>query len=126
MIMSSRLPTLNLLVLRSDDFEKLKNFYEVLLEVKFEYHKHGNGPYHYSSIIGGIIFEIYKSSENYKQNDSLRLGFMVSKLDSVVDRLAKSNYEVFSYPTIKEWGYQSIIIDTDGRKLELTESTNSN
>lgn len=124
--MSSRSPTLNLLVLRSDDFEKLKDFYEILLEVKFEYHKHGNGPYHYSSIIDGVIFEIYKSSKNYEQNNSLRLGFMISRLDSIVDRLAKSNFKVLSYPTVKEWGYQSIIMDTDGRKLELTEYTNSN
>ncbi len=38
---------LRLLVLRTPDMLQLSNFY-TLLGLKFEYHQHGNSPFHYS------------------------------------------------------------------------------
>ena len=37
----------NLLVLRSEDPEKLSEFYSKLFRIEFEYHRHGKGPFHY-------------------------------------------------------------------------------
>lgn len=43
---------LNLLVLRTDDLEKSRDFYAAL-GLAFEKHKHGTGPSHYACESGG-------------------------------------------------------------------------
>ena len=57
---------LTLLVIRSAIPEQLAQFY-TQLGLTFEYHKHGNGPYHYSTHLGHTVLEIYplaKGQEN--------------------------------------------------------------
>ena len=46
---------INLLVVRTENPELLKNQYE-FLGFEFNYHQHGKGPFHYSSNINGFIF----------------------------------------------------------------------
>ena len=49
---------LNLLVIRTNEMQRLVDFY-TLLGLKFEYHKHEQGVYHFSTTIGETVFEIY-------------------------------------------------------------------
>ena len=67
--------TLKLIVVRTDDIKKLSDFYSNF-GFSFDYHKHGNSPYHYSTKIGETVLEIYPVTKDQKMPDkSLRLGF---------------------------------------------------
>lgn len=112
---------LNLLVIRSYHPEKLASFYE-LLDISFEYHKHGNGPMHYAAELEDFVFEIYPLLKNQDTADvSTRLGFRVENLDDVLFRLCGEDIEIVKDATQNEFGYQAIVKDPDGRKIELTE-----
>jgi len=60
------------------------------LGIKFEYHQHGKGTWHYSTKLGEIVFEIYPLMKNQNIPDkSLRLGFTVKNLDELILKLKK-------------------------------------
>jgi len=116
-----RTPQINLLVIRTNQPATLAKFYE-LLGMKFQYHQHGNGPFHYATDLNGFIFEIYPLLKNQQEADkSLRLGFSVPKLEGLILQLKKNNIEIVKAPSHVEWGYIAIIKDLDGRKIELIE-----
>ncbi|WP_196888769.1 VOC family protein [Aureivirga sp. CE67] len=110
---------INLIVIRTENIELLKNQYE-LLGFDFTYHRHGNGPFHYSSEIDGFVFEIYPLTKSMnKADNSLRLGFEIPDLESKMELLKLSNWEVISKIKETEWGQIAIVQDLDGRKIEL-------
>jgi len=112
---------INLLVIRTSNPEVLSSFYEQLGMV-FQYHRHGNGPMHYSTEFGGLVFEIYPLLKNQKVADnSLRLGFDVDNLDELILKLRETQVEIIQKPTQTDWGYIAIIKDLDGRKIELKQ-----
>ncbi|MGH1387773.1 VOC family protein [Kordia sp.] len=115
---------LNLLVIRTSNPELLKDQYEKL-GFEFEYHKHGNGPFHYAAAQNGFVFEIYPLTKSMEKADnSLRLGFDVDNLRSKIVTLENSNWNILSKPTETEWGLTALIQDLDGRKVELKNATN--
>jgi catechol 2,3-dioxygenase-like lactoylglutathione lyase family enzyme len=67
---------LSLVVIRARDMEKLAKFYSAL-GFSFVRHRHGKGPEHFSSAIGGAVFEIYPASNPEESTTSTRLGFSV-------------------------------------------------
>lgn len=110
---------INLLVIRTKTPELLKNQYE-LLGFEFEYHQHGNGPFHYASEKDGFVFEIYPLTKSMvKADNSIRLGFDVSNLEGKMEQLAKSDWVIKSPLSETAWGLISVIQDLDGRKIEL-------
>jgi lactoylglutathione lyase len=112
---------INLIVLKTSQPEKLAAFYQQL-GMKFDHHKHGNGPFHFAAEVNDLTFEIYplpKGSEI--ADDTLRLGFTVSNMEYVIQKLKTSGVKVIKDPTITEWGYQSVVEDPDGRKIEIKE-----
>ena len=110
---------LNLLVIRTVNTEKLKNQYEYL-GFNFDYHNHGNGPFHYSSNINGVVFEIYPLTKSMdKADNSLRLGFDLDNLETRLVELRNTNWKIISEIKQTEWGICAIIQDLDGRKVEL-------
>jgi len=114
-------PQINLLVIRTNQPKALAAFY-TLLGMEFQYHRHGNGPYHYSTELNGFVFEIYPLLKSQTVADkSLRLGFTVNNLEELVKILEKYNTKILKIPTKTEWGFQAIITDLDGRKIELTQ-----
>lgn len=113
---------LNLLVIRSDQPEQVAHFYEHL-GLTFEYHRHGKGPLHYSSVCEDMVFEIYPLLKRQTEADiSIRLGFHVSHLDALLEKLKAQDIAIIQEPQRSEWGYQAIVKDPDGRKIELTET----
>ena len=115
--------SLNLLVLRSEHPELLKKQYE-LLGLHFEYHKHGNSPYHYATEVNGLVLEIYPLLKSMTQADkSLRLGFTTPTLEEQLVSLKESDWIIVSAPKATPWGLTAIIQDLDGRKIELTENS---
>jgi lactoylglutathione lyase len=64
---------IRLLVLRSGDTKRLSDFYS-LFGLTFNYHKHGNSPFHYSTTIGQTVLEIYPLTKSQTESDkNLRL-----------------------------------------------------
>ncbi|WP_070138639.1 VOC family protein [Crocinitomix algicola] len=111
--------TINLLVIRTSEPELLKYQYEVL-GFTFDYHQHGNGPFHYASEQNGFVFEIYPLTKSMEKADnSIRLGFDIEDLRNKIVDLENSNWEILSEPKETEWGLTALIQDLDGRKIEL-------
>ncbi|MEZ4878526.1 MAG: VOC family protein [Flavobacterium sp.] len=112
---------INLIVIRTDKPKELSEFYEQL-GMKFEYHQHGKGTWHYSTEIGETVFEIYPLMKNKETPDkSLRLGFTIDDLDELIVNLKNKNVEIVREPNESEWGYFATIKDLDGRNIELKE-----
>jgi len=112
---------INLLVIRTRDIKLLSKFYTDL-GLEFTYHQHGNGPFHYSTEMGDLVFEIYPLLKSQTEPDnSLRLGFDVENLDELINKLKTNNVIITQEPIQTDWGYMAIIKDLDGRKVELKQ-----
>lgn len=110
---------INLLVIRTENPENLKNQYEILGH-EFDYHQHGNGPFHYASEQDGFVLEIYPLTKSMEKADnSLRLGFDVRDLKTKIEELKNSNWTIISEPLETKWGLTAVVQDLDGRKIEL-------
>jgi lactoylglutathione lyase len=110
---------LKLIVIRTKDIQKLAEFYSIF-GLDFDYHKHGNSPFHYSTTIDKTVLEIYPLSKNQEIADnSLRLGFGVENLENVFSRLKIIDCKIASEPIQTDFGFMMIIEDLDGRKIEL-------
>ncbi|MFT3705339.1 MAG: glyoxalase/bleomycin resistance/extradiol dioxygenase family protein [Agriterribacter sp.] len=110
---------IRLLVLRTEDIKQLAEFYS-LLGMTFEYHKHGNAPFHYAATIGNTILEIYPLAKNQDKPDkNLRIGFGIDNFDETIECLKRLNVLFFAEPTQTDFGFMAVIIDPDERKIEL-------
>ena len=110
---------INLLVIRTQNPNHLKTQYEEI-GFEFDYHQHGNGPFHYASENNGFVFEIYPLTKSMREADnSLRLGFEVENLETAIDNIKNTNWKILNGINITEWGKTAIIQDSDGRKIEL-------
>ena len=110
---------LNLLVIRTLNPERLKQQYEKLGFV-FNYHQHGNAPFHFASEQDDFVFEIYPLTKSMdKADNSLRLGFEVDDLQSILNAVEKSDWRIIQDAKESEWGITAIIQDLDGRKIDL-------
>ena len=110
---------INLLVIRTENPEKLKTQYEKI-GFEFDYHKHGNGPFHYASEKDDFVFEIYPLIKSMNKTDnSIRLGFKIENLELTIEKIRKTDWNILSEIKLYEWGKTAIIQDIDGRKIEL-------
>jgi catechol 2,3-dioxygenase-like lactoylglutathione lyase family enzyme len=115
------MPRLNLIVLRSPDPTRLASFYAEL-GLGFILHRHGTGPEHFASESGGAVFEIYPVGKNDGTSISLRLGFEVDDLTTLISRLEQKGVTILSAPAASPWGFRAVVQDWDGHKVELTET----
>ena len=93
---------LNLLVIRTSKPEALKNQYE-LLGLKFDYHQHGNGPFHFASELDGFVFEIYPLKKSKQEADiSLRLGFEIENIQTRINDIKNSSWKILKEPSETE------------------------
>jgi lactoylglutathione lyase len=110
---------IRLLVLRTGDTKKLADFYS-LFGLNFDYHKHGNAPFHYATAIGKTILEIYPLAKGQIDADQhLRLGFSVNNFDQIVLSLKELQVPFLLEPTQTDFGFMAIVADPDKRKIEL-------
>jgi len=108
---------LNLIVIRSALPAILAEWY-TRFGLNFEYHRHGNGPLHYSAEVDGLTLEIYPLKRSQSEADiGLRLGFEVGNLDAVIVGLS----DIVQAPKLSEWGYRAVVADPEGRRVELVE-----
>lgn len=107
---------LNLIVIRTADMLRLVHFYK-LLGLEFDYQKHEQGVFHYSTKIGQTVFEIYPLLRGQTEADiSTRLGF---KIDDFEEKIALLSNFIISKPVQMEFGLSAILKDPDGRKVEI-------
>ena len=99
---------------------KLAQFYS-LLGFNFEYHQHGKGVFHYSTVLNDIVFEIYPTPKNTSTDNTTRLGFEVQNLDNLIKELQNKSVKIHNFPIQTDYDYWSVIEDLDGRKIELIE-----
>jgi lactoylglutathione lyase len=111
---------LKLIVLRTSDLEKSVHFYQTLLDCTFDYHNHNQGVFHFSTLIQGVVFEIYPLLKNQATPDiTTRLGFEVNDFDSKIQLFETS---ILNQPQTTEFGTFAILKDPDGRKIEVYNS----
>jgi len=106
---------LNLLVLRCQDIEKSKTFYEKL-SLNFVKEKHGKGDEHYACMFDDMIFELYPL-KTPAIIDNTRLGFTLD-INNMREFLEKEKIDI-----IMEYTYDTrdifVVYDPDMRKVEL-------
>lgn len=116
--------SLSLLVLRTARIDACLEFYRRLGLVLTE-EKHGKGPVHYSSSSNGVIIEIYpQPQKNVTENvaeASIRLGFTVEALAATLELLETAGARVLRSPALTRWGHVAIMLDPDGREVEINE-----
>jgi lactoylglutathione lyase len=111
---------LNLVVIRSADIERAAHFYE-RLGLSFTRHRHGNGPEHYASESGPVVFEIYPLTHGTEATTGTRLGFRVTSIEEIIATVQEAGATVVSPPKSSPWGRRAVITDPDGHRVELTE-----
>ncbi len=112
---------LNLLVIKTKQIHELAEFYTDL-GLDFEYHQHEQGIFHYSTEQNGMVFEIYPLPKAITEADrSTRLGFEVTDLDQLLDKLKAKGVKIVSEPAERAGQRVAVVEDLDGRKIELCE-----
>lgn len=115
------MPSIHLIVIKTGKLDAQSAFY-ASLGFQFDYHKHGGGPFHYASVGGSTVLEIYPLPRGVTQADNTtRLGFTVENLDGLIEQLQSQGTRIITPPVRTEWGYTAVVEDLDGRKIELTE-----
>jgi lactoylglutathione lyase len=118
-------PALSLMVLRTAKMESALGFYQAL-GFEFVEEKHGSGPVHYSAQIGSIVMEIFPGEPaeplNRKAAGATMLGFVVASVDEAVAAAQKLGAQVVTAPTDSPWGRRAVVVDPDGRSIELSIS----
>lgn len=110
---------IRLLVLRTTDLKRIADFYN-LLGFTFEYHSHGNSPFHYSAAIGPTTLEIYPLAKGQTEVDKhLRLGFSINDFEATVQKLKALDVPFVLSPVETEFGLMAVIRDPDERKIEI-------
>lgn len=102
-------------------------FYEAIgLQLAAEQHE--DGPPHWACDIGGIHFAIYEQDEGdspppeYQSAGASLLGFDVDALDEVYRAAKTVGARVLIRPEEVPWGRRAVVLDPDGRTVELNET----
>jgi predicted enzyme related to lactoylglutathione lyase len=117
-------PSLGLLVLRTAKMEASLAFFRAIGLVLTE-EQHGSGPVHYSCSIGDTVLEIYPgeagNAPDRKSGGATMIGIVVSSVDASLSKLADQKMTIISPPKDSAWGRRAVVLDPDGRAIELSE-----
>lgn len=113
-------PSFSLLVIKTHQRETLCRFYETM-GITFTEEQHGKGPVHSVGQLGEMVIEIYPQHPDATTDATTRLGFQVESLDTVLGNLAKQGAKVSTTPKMTPWGYRAVVLDPDGRSVELCQ-----
>jgi len=109
--------TLQLVVLRSQNVDKLKLFYETI-GLSFVHEKHGNGPLHYSCTMGELVLELYPTMHDA---DTAGIGFCVSDIEQIIASVQQEY--IYQHPIVIEHQKRAVLRDPDGRAVYLWEKS---
>src|ERR1700686_3980556 len=97
-----------------------------MMGLLFTRHAHGSGPEHYTSMVSGLVFEIYPLTPKSSPTTGTRIGFSVDSVDEIVKILSGIGAEVLTPPTDSEWGRRAVLKDFDGHIVELVTPNRRN
>jgi lactoylglutathione lyase len=110
---------LNLVVIRSADFDRSGRFYAAL-GIRLSRERHGSGPEHLAGQVGASVFEIYPLGER-GNTVGARLGFRVPSVAGSVAAVQEIGGSVVSQPRVSPWGLRAVVTDPDVHRIELVE-----
>jgi len=111
-------PSITLLVLRCNDIQVSKAFYE-RFGFTFIKEQHGKGPVHYSTQTNGIVLELYPGNPTEK-TDNIRLGFSCASL-AQLESVDKHPIPVNDFQSENNT-HIIVVTDPDGRRIELIQT----
>lgn len=111
-------PSIKLLVLRAADRERTTNFYS-RLGFEFVDEQHSRGPIHSAAAIDGFVIEIYPTTDPPDQQT--RVGFELNDVNSVIAAIELAGGLIVVRPSPSPWGTRAVVLDPDGRSVELYE-----
>lgn len=120
--MTDHPPSLRLLVLKSANTEAALAFYTAI-GFNFRQEQHGTGPLHHSAQMSGTVFELYPLGGKDVADTTTRLGFAVDDLGKTMNQLKPLNAAVIREPELTAWGRRAVVLDPDGRSVEIYERT---
>jgi lactoylglutathione lyase len=110
----------NLLMLRCNDIEVTRCFYEQL-GLSFVKEKHGTGPQHYAWESGGFVLELYPAAAG-QAPDNVRIGFSTPLLADLSGTLRRStDMNILKQPYATADRLVMLLQDPDGRKVEVSQ-----
>lgn len=112
---------INLLVLKVINIEETAAFYSIL-GLGFNIEQHGQGPKHYSSLLGSTVLEIYPANHE-SITTNIRLGFNVKSIQEILNKITILGGSVISQAKSTPWGLRAVISNSDGHIIELIESS---
>jgi lactoylglutathione lyase len=117
-------PVINLMVLRSADLATTRSFYEAL-GLSFVEEQHGSGPVHLSCERGGMVMELYPGKPGQAPErlnaGATMLGFSVESMETTLEKLKALDVKVVTEPKDSPWGKRMVVLDPDGRAIEVSE-----
>lgn len=115
----------SLIVLRCSDLELSRAFYTAL-GLTFHTERHGKGAVHYSCQLGNLVLELYPGKPGLApvrtQAGATMHGFLIESLDAVLANLQGLGAKIVQLPTDSPWGLRAVVLDPDGRAVELMQS----
>jgi lactoylglutathione lyase len=118
-------PTLSLIVFRCADLARSLAFYEAI-GLCFKEEKHGAGPIHYSTHIGSAVLELFPASGTGGPRDArspggIMVGLRVASLEETLRAIEHFGTQIKPPAKTTPWGARAVIVDPDGRTVELSE-----
>ena len=118
--------SLSLVVLRTAELERSLGFYRAL-GLRFAEEQHGNGPVHYSCVLGETVLELYPatpgSAPERSSAGATLIGFRVESLAETMRTLAELRVTVVTAPSQSAPSARAVVLDPDGRAIEIREMT---
>jgi lactoylglutathione lyase len=119
------MPSMNLIVLRTNTIETMLAFYRAL-GLDFVQEQHGTGVIHYSTQLADVVLEIFPAEAGQaldrKAGGATMIGIKVQSVDAVVAVLQNMGIQLLSPPKDSTWGRRATVLDPDGRLIEITQS----
>ena len=112
--------SVGLLVLRSDDMDRLAAFYTAL-GLNFVKHSHPPCGEHYSTTDESCVFEICQRKNGQRATTDVFFGLNVSSVGDSVESAVANGGTVMRSSEGSQWGSTAIIRDPDGHRVMLSE-----
>ena len=112
------LKRLGAVILLVSDMDKSMKFYRDVLELPVK-NTSAEWVEFFSS---GTVLALHPSKNKTRtKNSGVLVGFMVSNLESVAQKLKDKNVEFFKKPKEESFGKHAIIVDPDGHLISIAE-----
>lgn len=109
---------LGAVILLVSDMDKSMKFYRDVLELPVK-NTSAEWVEFFSS---GTVLALHPSKNKTRtKNSGVLVGFMVSNLESVAQKLKDKNVEFFKKPKEESFGMHAIIVDPDGHLISIAE-----